>query len=158
LKFKQCSVALDNAIRKYGYDNFKVELLRTCKVDELDMWESHYINEFQTFHPNGYNLTSGGKSNCRQSDATKEKRRVSMMGKNKGKVLPKRTRKRDNDVDLPKYVRYICDTNVVGKEGYRISHHPLLKDKCFVSKALTLSEKLELALQYLNSSDTNEMN
>jgi len=38
-----------------------------------------------------------------------------------------------------------------GKEGYRISHHPNLKDRTFVGKYLTMEEKLQMAMEYLNS-------
>lgn len=59
-KKKQCRY-LNNSIRLYGADKFKVELLYTCPVEELDSWESHYIKEYNSLYPNGYNLTLGGK-------------------------------------------------------------------------------------------------
>jgi group I intron endonuclease len=147
--YKECSVALDNAIRKYGHDNFQLELLKTCLIEELDYWENHYILEHNTLHPNGYNLTTG-KSNSRQSLSTIEKRRASMIGKNKGKVLIKRERKREEDQELPKYIRYYTDRDGE-KEGYRVSNHPVLKEKAFLGKKQTLQEKLQRALQYLHS-------
>ena len=55
----------------------------------------------------------------------------------------------NEDVDLPKYLRSYHDK--AGKEGYRISHHPILKDRSFVSKKLTMEDKLQLALDYLNA-------
>ncbi len=140
--------ALDNAIRKYGENSFSVQLVKTCHIDELDYWENYYIEQFSSLHPNGYNLTSG-RSNSRQSEITRNKRRTSMMGKNKGKELQRRERIREEDKDLPKYVRYYTDYN--GKEGYRVSHHPLLKEKSFLGKTQTLDEKLQRALEYLNS-------
>ena len=146
--YKECSVVLDNSIRKYGHENFQLTLLKTCSIEELDYWENYYILEYNTLHPNGYNLTTG-KSNSRQSSITIEKRRKSMIGKNKGKVLEKRNRIREEDKDLPKYVRYYCDKE--GKEGYRISHHPVLKEKAFLGKQQTLDEKLQRAYEYLHS-------
>jgi hypothetical protein len=68
--------------------------------------------------------------------------------KNVGKIHNKRIRKRSEDSELPKYVRYYKD--VSGKEGYRINNHPLLKDKSFLSKKISMDKKLELALNYLN--------
>jgi hypothetical protein len=98
--------------------------------------------------PNGYNLTSG-KTTSRQSDETKELRRKNMIGKNLGKVLDKRPRKRHEDLNLPKYLRYYRDSS--GKEGYRISHHPDLKERSFVSKYTSMEDKLQLATEYLHS-------
>ena len=144
---KNYCVCLDNAIVKYGADNFKVEVIKICPIGELNYWENYYIEEYNTLKPGGYNLTTG-KSFSRQCDETRDKRRKSMIGKNKGKVLSKRNRKREEDNDLPKYVRHYVD---VRKEGYRVSQHPLLKDKSFLKKSLSMDEKLELAIAYINS-------
>lgn len=146
-KTKNYCRLLNNSIRKYGYENFTVELLHECEISELDKYEKQYIKEFNTLNPNGYNLTTGGKS-CQQTEETQMLKRISMIGKNKGKIYPKRKRQREEDNDLPKYVRHYVDSS--GKEGYRISNHPSLKQKSFLSKSLTMKEKLELALKYIN--------
>jgi group I intron endonuclease len=53
---------LDNAIRKYGYENFKLTLICECSTfSELNDKEKYFIKELNTLSPNGYNLTSGGK-------------------------------------------------------------------------------------------------
>jgi hypothetical protein len=59
-KKKQCNY-LNNSIREYGKDAFKVELIIECPKEELDTMEEKYIKEFNTLYPNGYNLTTGGK-------------------------------------------------------------------------------------------------
>ena len=59
-KKKQC-MYLNNAIRSYGADVFRVELITTCPKDDLDRLEEQYIKEYDTLYPNGYNLTIGGK-------------------------------------------------------------------------------------------------
>jgi group I intron endonuclease len=147
---KDFSVCLNNAIRKYGEETFTVELLLTCNISDLNRWEQHYIKHLNTFHPNGYNLTEGG-SNGRQSLITREKKRISGLGKNKGKQYPRRPRKLEEDGDLPKYVRSYHDSN--GKDGYRVCNHPSLKDRSFLSKLLTMEEKKTLALEYLATSE-----
>ena len=139
---------LNNAIRKYNPENFTIELIKECEIKDLDYYENLYIEQLNTMTPNGYNLTSG-KTTSRQSDETKELRRKSMIGKNLGKILDKRPRKRLEDLNLPKYLRYYKDSS--GKEGYRISHHPNLKEKSFVSKYTSMEAKLLLAMEYLNS-------
>jgi group I intron endonuclease len=139
---------LNNSIRKYGYENFKVELLKECPVEDLNKYEQQYILELNTLSPNGYNLTTGGNF-CQQTIETQILKRNSMIDKNKGKIYPKRIRKRIEDNNLPKYVRYYTDNS--GKEGYRISNHPTIKQKSFLSKSITMEEKLKLALNYINA-------
>lgn len=52
---------IDKARKKYGLENFKVEILRECDTqNELNIWERYYINKYDTKTPNGYNLTDGG--------------------------------------------------------------------------------------------------
>ena len=138
---------LNNAINKYGSENFTIEVIKECNIYELNYYEEYYIKLYNTLSPNGYNLTSGG-SVCRQSEETQILKRKSMIGKNVGKIFPKRPRLREEDNALPKYVRYYRDYS--GKEGYRVSNHPILKEKSFLSKKLPLEIKLELALKYLN--------
>jgi hypothetical protein len=53
---------LKAAIRKYGPSNFRVDLVKRCKIEDLDSEETHYILKYNTLYPNGYNLTIGGKS------------------------------------------------------------------------------------------------
>ena len=54
------------AIRKYGIDTFKFEILKTIDTEDwsiVNKLESDYIKEFDTMAPNGYNLQSQGKAN-----------------------------------------------------------------------------------------------
>ena len=60
-KKKQCSF-LNNAIRKYGKDVFTVQELEICPKADLNAREAHYIAEYKTLSPDGYNLTKGGKT------------------------------------------------------------------------------------------------
>lgn len=62
---KNQSRYLNSSILKYGSDKFVCEKLITCTLEELDMYESNYIKEFNTKFPYGYNLTNGGqKTGC----------------------------------------------------------------------------------------------
>jgi group I intron endonuclease len=58
---KNQSRYLNSSILKHGSDKFTCEKLLTCTLDELDMYESYYIQKFNTKFPNGYNLTNGGQ-------------------------------------------------------------------------------------------------
>ncbi len=99
--------------------------------------ERYYISFYNTLSPNGYNLTLGGGANCIQSEETKRLKSLSMIGKNKNKLFPKRKRKYSEDDDLSKYIRCIRNKNE--------------EKTSFNSKNVTLEEKYNLALTYLNS-------
>ena len=55
-------VLLNNAIRKYGENNFEVSTLIKCNNNELDENEIKFIEEYNSVSPNGYNLKKGGYS------------------------------------------------------------------------------------------------
>ena len=59
---KNQSHYLNNAIRKYGVEDFVVDLIECCEISNSDDREIHYIKEFNSLFPNGYNLKNGGTS------------------------------------------------------------------------------------------------
>lgn len=66
---------LYNSIRKYGVDNFSIEVLKTDIPEmELDKWEMYYIGLYDTYN-NGYNNTlgGGGVRGYHHSEETKQK-------------------------------------------------------------------------------------
>lgn len=50
---------LYSAINKYGVENFTIEQLEECSIDELEDREIYWIDKLDTYH-NGYNATHGG--------------------------------------------------------------------------------------------------
>lgn len=61
---KKDNTYFHNAIRKYGIENFTIEVLEECDIKDLSSREIFYIAKFDTF-ANGYNLTIGGDGNRR---------------------------------------------------------------------------------------------
>jgi group I intron endonuclease len=51
---------LSNAIKHYGIEKFKFEVILTCPNEDLDHHEIEYIKEYNTLVPNGYNVQEGG--------------------------------------------------------------------------------------------------
>lgn len=54
------------AIRKYGIDNFKIEILEIIDTEdwsEVNQLESNYIKKLNSLAPNGYNLKADGEAN-----------------------------------------------------------------------------------------------
>lgn len=53
---------LGRAIRKYGEENFKIELISQYPMEELDEQERYWINQYKSFKDEyGYNTQLGGK-------------------------------------------------------------------------------------------------
>ncbi len=73
--YSKCN-AFSNAVQKYGIENFLFEVLaENLTAEEADIIEKHYIDKYNTFAPNGYNLTSGGKNSLLYKESKKK-----MMG------------------------------------------------------------------------------
>ena len=54
---RERNIPLKRALQKYGYENFKYEILEECELSNLDDREMFWINEIKP----EYNLDSGGK-------------------------------------------------------------------------------------------------
>jgi len=52
---------LQDAVRKYGIDKFKFEILVICFDEDRYKLEIEYIQKYNSMVPNGYNLTKGGE-------------------------------------------------------------------------------------------------
>lgn len=88
---KHCSKsgckAIGNAIKKYGKENFIIEIVDTAtSLDELNKKEELYIKSFKTMAPDGYNLRTGGL-NSSPTIETREKIKKSLTGKKRPKEL-----------------------------------------------------------------------
>ena len=144
-------IALNNAIRKYGVDNFEVTTLVKCHKDELDEHEIIYITEYDSIQPNGYNIKFGGYSS-KNSESTIEKMKIAHLGTRK----EKKTRKYPEDNDLPKYIKahrpyghitsYVITKFPIGTEATEY-----IKDTYFtISKYKSKEDAYQHAINYLN--------
>ena len=73
---------IKRAIKKYGVENFKKEIIEVChSKNEMDEKEKYWIKKLKTIE-NGYNISEGGNGclGCKQSDETKQKRREKNIG------------------------------------------------------------------------------
>ena len=72
---------IGNAIRKYGAENFTIEILDVCETPEqLNERERFRIAELDCQHPNGYNYTDGGERDFRILPETCAKMSASKTG------------------------------------------------------------------------------
>lgn len=85
LKYKGSGTLLEYAIKKYGWDNFRCEIIEECEsLDEMNLKESYWIHYYNSNDLNiGYNLDSGGGHNKQHHQSTKDKMSKSALGKPK---------------------------------------------------------------------------
>lgn len=107
---------LNNAIRKYGKDNFEVSTLIKCPKDELDENEIHYIEKFNSMQPLGYNIKAGGYKSKLSEDTILKMKEAHMghehsentkakIGKSQiGNRRDTMKRRNPEDNELPKYI------------------------------------------------------
>ena len=60
-QYYQCN-ALNNAMRKYGTENFTIQLICNCSLDDANRVESDEIIKHNSIVPDGYNITTSCKS------------------------------------------------------------------------------------------------
>jgi group I intron endonuclease len=82
---KKDNQLVDRAIRKVGWENVLRNEME-CSEELLDETEKIWIKNFDTLHPKGYNLESGGNRNKHLSKKTKEMISKSKKGKNYGMI------------------------------------------------------------------------
>jgi group I intron endonuclease len=93
---------LKRAFEKYGIDNFIFEMICCCDNEEFDKLEIHYMIEFNSIVPNGYNLREGGNSG-RHNEETKKKISDALKGRTDifrhqlGKPITEETKKKISD-------------------------------------------------------------
>ena len=105
---------LYNAIRKYGASNFSVKVIRKdIKTRHIDACERSCIRKYNSLHPNGYNLTTGGDGVKDPSDETRRKLSESA----KKRVYTDETRKKLSDAKIGNTNRsfhWIRDPDCIG--------------------------------------------
>lgn len=139
--YKDHCKVLNKAIRKYGDDNFKVELVEECLDEELDDKEAEYITQYNSQVPNGMNIKLGGSSGKHHED-TKKKISDSL----KGRIVSTETREKLSQTKNPDFPMYL---QKVASGGYRVCGHPMGPESRFLSTANTDEDNLQRALSYL---------
>lgn len=83
--------AFDNAKKKYGKQNFKLQILEffNSKKEAFDAQEK-YINEYNTLVPNGYNISPKGGNGVFGCHSEETKQKIS--NSEKGKIVSEETK------------------------------------------------------------------
>lgn len=99
---------LYRAIRKYGFENFKFEIIEECLEEELNDKEKYYIQLYRSCinfeDSNGYNQTLGG-DNCNRGINLSEETKQKISKANKGRLLGSKN---------PASKQVICEDKVFG--------------------------------------------
>ncbi len=101
---KNQSHYLNNAIRKYGTEDFVVELVECCEIKNADERETHYIKEFNSLYPSGYNLKNGGNT-FTHSDESKKRLSNGVLNYYKDKKFDRFKHINHIDDDIDKYIK-----------------------------------------------------
>jgi len=81
-KYKRDNSAILSAIRKYGEENFTIEIIDTAdSIEELNKKEIFWISKSNTLAPNGYNLKLGGNQGGKNSEEAKKKQSDAVKAK-----------------------------------------------------------------------------
>jgi hypothetical protein len=90
--------AFYRAIRKYGSDNFKFEILKECETeDEAYELEKSIIDTWKlTDRQNGYNILEGGKGGYTLSEETRQKISKTLSGR----TLPEEVRHKVSEANM----------------------------------------------------------
>lgn len=70
---KHQSHYLNNAIRKYGKNDFTIVILEYCDVENANEREKYHIISNKSIFPYGYNLKIGGQSDFTHSDESRKR-------------------------------------------------------------------------------------
>jgi hypothetical protein len=144
-KKNQCHY-LNNSIRKYGQDKFKLELLRVCKIDNADNIENEEILKNNSLFPVGYNLNTGGKQ-FNHTDESKKRVSTGVM-----RYFEDKKAERFKDIILENN----CDINKfihpLKRDGNQYGWYILINKKKadFGGVHIPLNESKIMAIKFLN--------
>lgn len=102
---------------------------------------------FTDEHKKRLSDSSSGSNNSHWGVPRTELQKKSVGDKNRNRILFSRTN--PDYKNIPKYI-YVRDAV---KKGYEVKHHPILPNRTFVSKKLSMNDKLQLAKDYIKSGD-----
>lgn len=110
-------IMINNAIKKYGRENFKKEIIQVYETEEeLNNAERYWIKELNSFYPIGYNIGEGGEGGDNISkNPNKDNIRKKMSLASKGKSKSVEHRKKMSIVTK--------ERNLIGTFGMKGKHH-----------------------------------
>lgn len=107
-KYLGSGIELVSAIKKYGKENFKVELIEELPTKKkLDEREIYWIDKYNSRNKQiGYNIAEGGEGGDTLSQLSEEKLlacKQKMSKSHKGRIVSEKTRKKLSEINKGKY-------------------------------------------------------
>ena len=159
--------ALRDAVNKHGIDNFIFEVIRECTAEERDDLEVHYIKEFNSQVPNGYNILPGGQKGfsrlgIKHSPETKAKlsaisKQLFVDNPNRYETYREKHQETMKKVDISAAMlisekfKTACKEGRVGAIGWKVANIDEAKKVVFKKTSNTLKK-------YFNKQDSNSVN
>lgn len=139
-KAKGKCTSLHNAIRDFGKKSFLRMEIGRFPLEELNGWESYFIDLFNTLDPFGYNLTTGAGKNMKYSEVSKKRISKGQLGLRKDVDV----RLDHNGNPLPKYIHQV--KNKKGKiNGYIFQSFPKgINNKEYADATKILKDSLSM--------------
>lgn len=146
---------VNHALRKYGADSVKKEILLEINNEMLDHYEVKFIEQYRTLVPFGYNIQKGGSNYIGSSQGRKTLSEIHKEKyKNDEKIreqIKQNGHKTKKNQSLPDYMTEEIDYKKDKLIGYRVYRHPMCpRMKKFCSLKVSLEENYKQALEYLN--------
>ena len=124
---RRSAIYVDRAIRKYGIENFSVEIIEVCfTLDELNYWEQFWIKELNTKVPNGYNLTDGGEGSTGYITTPEMSARLSAQRKGR-RISPEQCAKISARLKGRVFTPEHCAAISAAKMGHEVSDETRVK-------------------------------
>jgi group I intron endonuclease len=136
-KYLGSGLILENAVRKYGVDNFKKEILEECNsLEELSQRESFWINKLNSTNRKiGYNITNGGEGGDTFSNQSNERKK---------EILEKRS---ISSRDIFSSEEYRKKLSVASKKLWKNPKHKSLIIKKLTGRKIKWKDKISKSIK-----------
>ncbi len=113
---------IKKAIQKYGQENFTIDLIEECNVEEIDDREIYWISFYDTYKTkNGYNCTPGGEGGNGKRKLSKEQELNVIKLKFDGYS--------SEELSKEYNVNKTTISNIIKRHGYRVPSRQKLSDR-----------------------------
>ena len=146
---KSNSNLLNEAIKKYGVENFLFEVIKSdVPIEQINEAEIQCIREHNCKVPNGYNLTEGGEGSLGCIPSEETRRKIGLI--HKGKVVSEKTREKISAAQTGRIVSQETGNKIskanTGKKASREHKEKISKALSGKSKSDEHRQKLILSL------------
>lgn len=147
----EADMHIKRAILKYGKENFSINEIEKCKIEELDEKEIYYINLYNSYK-NGYNRTKGGKSGAKPLKLSQEQQESCIELYRLGFSLRELARKFNVDKATIKHMLEINNLSIRTTRTYKLSQEDRLRiiEESFYISRKEIMSKWNISKSYLS--------